>query len=372
MFSIEGEYNTATVYAKELEKSAIAQIRNLCNQAFAANSLIRIMPDAHGGDGCVIGTTMTVTDKIVPNLVGVDISCGVEAVNIGNVDFDPELLDKVIRERVPSGFDSRKEKHALSSDADLENLCCADTISLEKAARAVGTLGGGNHFIEVDKAENGDHWLVIHSGSRHPGLLVAGYHQKIAQQLHPEVNKDLAWLEGQAFDNYVHDMKIMQKYADLNRLAISLEILDGMGWQEKDRFTTIHNYLDTDTMILRKGAVSAQKGQRLLVPINMRDGTLLCEGKGNENWNCSSPHGAGRLMSRGDARRNLSMDDFRTQMQGVFTTSVCENTLDEAPDAYKPIADILETIGETAELLSIMKPVYNFKASQSGGRRRRG
>lgn len=371
MFEVQGQYNTAKIYAKELEKGAITQIANLCDQLFTEDSKIRLMPDAHAGAGCVIGTTMTITDKIVPNLVGVDISCGVEAVNIGNVNIDFVALDKIIRQRVPSGFSIRDDRHSLADQIDLEQLTCAKNMALGKAARSIGTLGGGNHFIEVDQDGLGDYWLVIHSGSRNLGLSVATHHQKLAQLAQPDANKDLAWLEGSLFDDYVHDMKIMQEYARLNRVAMTLEIMDAMRWTEKDRFTTVHNYLDTETMILRKGAVSAKKGERLLIPINMRDGTLLCQGLGNPEWNYSAPHGAGRLMSRGDAKRNLSMNDFKADMNGIFTTSVNEDTLDEAPGAYKPMKDILNAITETVDVISVLKPVYNFKASESGGGKRK-
>lgn len=371
MFEVEGKYSTATVYANNLEKGTITQIRNLCNQAFTEGSSIRLMPDAHTGIGCVIGTTMTVMGKIVPNLVGVDISCGVEAINIGSNDFDPAELDSVISARVPSGFAIRKERHPLSQKINLENLTCARELALVKGAKSIGTLGGGNHFIEVDLDENGDYWLVIHTGSRNLGLQVASHHQKIACVINPEAPAELAWLEGEAFDDYVHDMKIMQIFANLNRQAISEEIIDGMGWVEKDRFTTVHNYLDTETMILRKGAVSAKAGEKLLVPINMRDGTLLCEGLGNAEWNFSAPHGAGRLLSRGEAKRTLSFEDYKSQMKDIYTTSVNEETLEEAPGAYKPMKEIMEAIGDTARVMSILKPVYNFKASESGRKRRR-
>ncbi|MDE5831799.1 MAG: RtcB family protein [Desulfovibrio sp.] len=371
MFVVEGKRASAKVYAEDLEPSAVAQIKNLCDQEFAEGSDISLMPDAHAGAGCVVGTTMTIKDSVVPNLVGVDISCGVEAVNIGPDDFDPAELDAVIRERVPSGFAIRNKPLPISGSLNLEDLTCADQFALGKALKAIGTLGGGNHFIEVDKDDRGDYWLVIHTGSRNPGLAVANYHQKKAQASRPDAPKELAWLTGQELENYVHDMKIMQKYANTNRRAISEEIMAGMGWRERDRFTTVHNYLDTDTMILRKGSVSAQKGERLLVPINMRDGTLLCEGLGNPDWNFSSPHGAGRLMSRGEALRSLSMDEFKSQMEGIFTTSVNEKTLDEAPDAYKSMDYILKMIGETAKVVSILKPVYNFKSSAGNIRKRR-
>lgn len=371
MFEVEGDKNTAKVMAKNIEKGAITQIKNLCDQDFAKDSKIRLMPDAHAGAGCVVGTTMTITDKIVPDLVGVDIGCGVEAVNIGPDPFDPAELDNVIRNSVPSGFAIRDDVLAIAEEIDLSRLSCFSAIAPAKALKAIGTLGGGNHFIEVSRGSNGDNWLIIHSGSKNTGLQVANWHQKIAQQIRSDVPPDLAWLDGEKFERYVADMKLMQKYAQINRQAMTIVIMEGMGWKERDRFTTIHNYLDTENMILRKGAVSAQKGERLLVPINMRDGSLLCEGLGNPDWNFSAPHGAGRLMSRGEAKRNLSMDEFKDQMAGIYSTSITEETLDEAPNAYKPMADILEAIKDTAKVHDILKPVYNFKAVQTGGKRRK-
>lgn len=371
MMEIQGLHNKAIAFAGILDNGAITQVENLCNQEFTCESKIRLMPDAHAGKGCVVGTTMTIKNKIVPNLVGVDIACGVEAVNIGNESFDPARLDQVIRERVPSGFKIRKQKHELANDIDLSLLFSKESIALGKAARAIGTLGGGNHFIEVDIDQNGSYWLVVHTGSRNPGLQTANYHQKIAIANHPEAPAHLAWLEDKAFEEYISDLSLIQKYANLNRRVITEEIMTGMGWSERDRFTTMHNYLDLDHMILRKGAVSAQKGERLIIPVNMRDGSLVCEGLGNEDWNYSAPHGAGRLMSRGEAMRNLSLEEYTRQMEGVYTTSINNNTLDEAPDAYKPLANIISEITETAKIINRLKPVYNYKDSTSGiGKRR--
>lgn len=365
MFEIEGEYAMAKVFAKDLEKGTITQIGNLCGQEFAADAKIRIMPDAHAGAGCVIGTTMTIKDKIVPNLVGVDISCGVEAVRIDADEIDFAVLDAAIREHVPSGFAIRNRIHEFAADVPFEALSCRQIVSCSKWPRAIGTLGGGNHFIEIDRDDAAGYWLVIHSGSRNPGLQVAQHHQKIAHLAHPDAG-ELAWLEGDAFEDYVHDMKIMQKFADANRKAMCAVIMAVMGWQEKDRFTTTHNYLDTDSMILRKGAVSARQGERFILPMNMRDGSVVCVGKGNDDWNQSAPHGAGRILSRGQARRSLSLEEMKEEMKDVWTASLCDETLDEAPGAYKPMHDILDAIEATAEIAWAMKPVYNFKAIEGG------
>lgn len=364
MITIEGKYGSAIAYADELEKGAIGQLNALCNQPFVQGLKLRVMPDAHAGAGCVIGTTMTITSKIVPNLVGVDIGCGMETVNIGKPKMDFGKLDKVIREAVPSGFASRSRQHRFADEWDMERLRCAKILQKDKALRSMGTLGGGNHFIEVAvDGTSGDHYLIVHSGSRNPGLQVANYYQKIAGDNRPcDIPYELAYLEGEAFEDYVHDMKLMQDFADLNRRAITDEILKGMKWKASDNFATVHNYLDTENMILRKGAVSARKGERLLIPMNMRDGSLLCEGLGNPEWNFSAPHGAGRLYSRKSARENITLTQFRSDMKGIYSSCVTRNTIDESPAAYKPMQQILEQIGDTANVVSVLKPVYNFKA----------
>lgn len=364
MLKIEGKYSSALVYANSLEKGAIGQLTALCNQEFMEGANLRIMPDAHAGAGCVIGTTMTISGKIVPNLVGVDIGCGMEVVKLGKCRMDFKKLDGVIRESVPSGFAMRPDPHRFLEKANITDLTCARAVNKEKVAKSLGTLGGGNHFIEVarDEADN-EYYLIIHSGSRNPGLQVATFHQTIAAEDRPEnVPYELAWLEGQKFADYVHDMEIMQEYAALNRKAIADEILKGMKWKAQFSFATIHNYLDTENMILRKGAVSAQKGEKLLIPMNMRDGSLLCEGLGNPDWNFSAPHGAGRIFSRKDAKEKITLTQFKEAMQGIYSTSVSRNTIDESPQAYKPMRDIVEQIGDTVKVCSILKPVYNFKA----------
>ena len=364
MLEIQGRHNTAIVYAHTLECGATGQLRALCDQPFAEGARLRIMPDAHAGSGSVIGTTMTVTDRIVPNLVGADIGCGMESVCLGSARMDFRKLDALVRRVVPSGFALRKTPHRFAADTRLEELSCARALALPKARAAIGTLGGGNHFIEVAREEkSGDSWLIIHSGSRQPGMQVANHHQRLAGQARPpEVPYELAWLEGDDFEDYVHDMKIMQEYADINRRAIADEILKGMKWKALDRFSTAHNYLDTEHMILRKGAVSAQKGERLIIPMNMRDGSLLCEGLGNADWNFSAPHGAGRACSRSEAKGRITLTSFRQEMAGVYSSCISRQTIDESPDAYKPMQDILDQIGPTVKVLSRLKPLYNFKA----------
>lgn len=364
MITINGKYGSAIAYADELEKSAIGQLTALCNQAYTKGLMLRIMPDAHAGAGCVIGTTMTIAGKIAPNLVGVDIGCGMETINIGKAKMDFKKLDKVIRENIPSGFASRTRPHRFADEWELEELKCSKILQKDKALNSIGTLGGGNHFIEVDRdKDSGAYFLIIHSGSRNPGLQTANHYQKIAGEARAdETPYELACLEGASFQDYVHDMKIMQRFADLNRKAVADEILKGMKWKALESFTTTHNYLDTERMILRKGAVSAQKGERLLMPMNMRDGSLLCEGLGNPEWNYSAPHGAGRLFSRKEAKEKITLTQFKKDMEGVYSSCVSKSTIDESPAAYKPMQKILDQIGGAVRVSSILEPVYNFKA----------
>jgi RNA-splicing ligase RtcB len=400
MLEIIGTHNTAICYTGELEPTAEAQIKTVCDRTEFADCKIRIMPDVHAGMGCTIGTTMTITSKIVPGMVGVDIGCGMETVKLAEREIDFATLDKLIRREIPCGREIRGEEHALNSEIDLTALRCVDEVNLVRARRSVGTLGGGNHFIEVARNNDNELYLVVHSGSRHIGNEVAKWYQDEAYRslkgyskkqiadtiaaLKAEgrereisesvkalkkaktdtIPKDLAYVSGELFDDYVHDMKIIQKFAELNRKAMTEVILCGMGLTEIEHFTTIHNYIDTETMILRKGAVSAKRGERLLIPINMRDGSLICVGKGNDDWNQSAPHGAGRLMSRTAAFKTLSMDEYSDQMSSVFTTSVNRDTLDESPMAYKPIDEIILHIAATAEIVERVRPVYNFKASE--------
>lgn len=379
MLQIKGEFGEATVFSDTTEKSAITQLYNLCNQEFTAGETIRIMPDVHAGAGCVIGTTMTVTkNRIVPNLVGVDVSCGLEVVDLGIMEFDNfSTLDKIIKHLVPCGHNIRKDAHPFAEQIDFESIKTPD-LALGKAAKSIGTLGGGNHFIELDRGDDDHLYLVIHSGSRNIGLQIATHYQKIAQDKHPELPKDLAYVEGEDFDNYVHDMRIMQRFALLNRKAMADVICRNMewstgvsNWNAENSFTTTHNYVDLDNMILRKGAVSAQAREKLIIPFNMKDGSVICVGKGNADWNYSAPHGAGRICSRGDAKRNFSMDEFKEKMQGVYSSCVNEATIDESPMAYKPFQEIVDNMKDTVDVVTRLMPIYNYKAAEFGGRGKR-
>ena len=402
MIEVKGIHNSAICYCDELEEKAAEQIRIVCDQAEFAECKIRIMPDVHAGKGCTIGTTMTIKDKIVPGMVGVDIGCGMETVELSEKEVDYEKLDSIIRRNIPAGREVRSDYHSLNSEIDLTQLRCAEKADLNRARRSIGTLGGGNHFIEIDKADNGSLYVVVHSGSRHLGTEVADYYQneaykqlsgnskvqidEVVAQLKKEgrekeikstvqrikkegsrtlpVPKDLTYVSGDLFNDYIHDMKIIQRFAVLNRQAMMDVILTQMGLTKASEFTTIHNYIDTDAMILRKGAVSAKQGEKLLIPINMRDGSLICIGKGNDNWNYSAPHGAGRIMSRTVALSTLSMDKYKEEMAGIFTTCVGKKTLDESPMAYKNLESIASQITPTAEILLRIKAVYNFKAGE--------
>ena len=399
MFEIKGKINTALCYAKVVEDEAIEQIKRMCDYEFTEDSKIRIMPDVHAGKGCTIGTTMTVIDKAVPNIVGVDIGCGMYTVNLGKIDIDFEKLDEAAH-FIPSGmniWEGRQEKF------DLQELRCYRSLKNTKwLERSLGTLGGGNHFIEVDEALDGTKYLVIHTGSRNLGKQVAELYQQLAVDLNKgketyfkqrdEIIKtykeqgrkseiqaalneiawakrettmpeDLCYLYGSYFEDYLHDVEICQRFARRNREKIAEVLLERTGMVGGEAFHTIHNYIDTDEMILRKGAIAAHEGEKVLIPINMRDGSVLAIGKGNAQWNYSAPHGAGRLMSRSKAKNTLSMDEYREVMKGVYTTSVNEETLDEAPMAYKSLEDIIDVIKESVDVIEIMKPIYNFKAN---------
>ena len=392
MIEIKGIYNTAKVFTDNLEEKAAEQILELCNQEFAKESIIRIMPDTHAGAGCTIGTTMTIRDKIVPNLVGVDIGCGMFVSIIEKTEIDFCKLDETVRSCVPSGFDVRVNPHEYNAFVDIHNLRCKEHVNLKRAELSIGTLGGGNHFIEMNKDHAENLYLVVHSGSRHLGKQIAEYYQNRAtkeivkksndeiisvlksqgreQDIQKEIkrerfkiNDSLAYVQNQTFEDYIHDMRIAQVFAEFNRKAIAEVIIRNMNFNVIDSFTTIHNYIDMDEMILRKGAISAKEGERVIIPVNMRDGSIIATCKGNDDWNQSAPHGAGRLMSRKQARLNLSLEEFKKSMDGIYTTSVSVDTLDEAPSAYKPIEEIIANIQDTVEINRIIKPIYNFKAS---------
>ncbi len=400
MLEIRGKYNTAKIFTDQVDEDSIAQVIQVCNQKFTEGSKIRLMPDIHAGAGCTIGTTMTILDKVAPNLVGVDIGCGMEVIQIREKHIELQKLDKLIYEKIPAGFKVREKTHPYFDEIALEDLRCYKNINPLRAEKSLGTLGGGNHFIEADKDEKGNLYIVIHSGSRHLGLEVANYYQergyqalsspsekqvadliaqlkatgrekeiqkelkKLKASMETDIPKSLAYVSGELFERYLHDMKIVQQYAKLNRQAMMQEIVKGMKLHVVDSFTTIHNYIDLDAMILRKGAVSARKGEKLLIPINMRDGSLICIGKGNDDWNQSAPHGAGRLMSRSAAKQSFTVSEFKKQMKDIYTTSVGKSTLDECPMAYKSMEDITENIGPTAEIVKVIRPIYNFKAGE--------
>ena len=368
MVELKGKYNTAKLFTDTAEPSAIQQIEHLLDQEFISGSKIRIMPDAHAGMGCTIGTTMTISDKVVPNLVGVDIGCGMETALLKDKRVELAQLDKAIHQYVPAGFDTRSEPHHYNDEIDLTALHCAKHVDLKRAALSIGTLGGGNHFIELGKDENRQLYLVVHSGSRNLGKQVCEYYQKLAadglNRKGKGADRVLAYVEGEPFHNYLHDMAIVQRYADLNRKAIIKVLEKKAKFKITEQFSTVHNYIDLDSMILRKGAISARKGERVLIPMNMRDGSLICIGKGNADWNFSAPHGAGRIMSRTDAKKSITLTQYEKAMKGVYSSTVNRSTLDEAPFAYKPMDEIIANIGETAEIVSTIKPLFNFKAAE--------
>lgn len=399
MLEIKGKVNTAICHAKMIEEEAIEQIRRMCDYEFTEGSKVRIMPDVHAGKGCTIGTTMTVVDKAVPNIVGVDIGCGMYTVNIGKGDIDFKKLDEAAH-FVPSGmnvWEGRQERF------DLTELRCYRSLKdTKRLERSLGTLGGGNHFIEVDRSKDGTNYLVIHTGSRNLGKQVAEIYQQLAidlnkgketyfaqrdaiikeykaagrrkeiqtalkalswEQREATIPEDLCFLYGNYFEDYLADVEICQRFAKRNREKIGEILLDRTGMAGTDAFHTIHNYIDTEEMILRKGAIAAHKGEKVLIPINMRDGSVLAVGKGNPDWNYSAPHGAGRIMSRKKAKENLNLEAYRRAMEGIYTTSVNQATLDEAPMAYKSLEDIIDVIQESVDVIDVMKPIYNFKAS---------
>lgn len=363
MLKITEKYNTAVIYSDNIDSGAAGLLRALCASPLAEGSQIRIMPDVHAGKGCTVGTTMTIGDYAAPGLAGVDIGCGILACKIGQRRPELPRMDKVIRERIPAGRKIRTSPHLLADQIDLRGLRCARHIQHGKALCSIGTLGGGNHFIELDRDAAGSYWLLIHSGSRHLGVEVAVYYQDTAyKQCPPGTHYELAYAAGKLLDNYLWDMHLTQQFAALNRRAIADEICRAMKFPQQEVIDTAHNYIDTANRILRKGAVSAQADEKLLIPLNMRDGCLLCRGKGNPEWNFSAPHGAGRLLSRSEARQSLTLPQYKKAMQGIYSTSVSRDTIDESPMAYKPMDDIIRQIAPTVDIIERLKPVYNFKA----------
>ena len=398
MFEIKGKVNTAVCYATVVEDAAIEQIKRMCDCEFTEGSRIRIMPDVHAGAGCTIGTTMTVNGKAVPNVVGVDIGCGMYTVCLGKGEINLAKVDEAAH-YIPSGFsvwEGRRE------DFDITGMECYRSLEdAKRLARSLGTLGGGNHFIEIDRAADGTNYLVIHSGSRNLGKQTAEFYQKLAIELasgkeeyyrrrdeiirtykeqgrrseiqaaikalswerrESLIPDDLCFLYGEYLDDYLHDVEICQRFARRSRELMAEILMDRAGLAGTDGFHTVHNYIDTDEMILRKGAIAAHEGEKVLIPVNMRDGSILAVGRGNPEWNYSAPHGAGRLMSRSAAKTGLSMEEYRKAMEGIYTTSVNEATLDEAPMAYKSLEDIIVPISESVDIIEVIKPIYNYKA----------
>lgn len=410
MFELSGKYNTCKIFTDNCDNETISQLTDLLNQESVKGSKIRIMPDTHAGKGCVIGTTMTLQDKVIPNLVGVDIGCGMLAIKLKEKEIDLKLLDEVINEYIPAGPEIHENPVSRSSADKI-----IAPVDVDKAFKSLSSLGGGNHFIEIDRGSHGNLWLVVHTGSRHLGLEVCEYYQnrayerlqesakggslkqlinstiselktahrekEISKQIekikadyerenNTKVPRELAYLTGQDFDDYIHDMQLTQQHAAINRKCIADTIITKMDLHpvskdccyDEDYFDTIHNYIDCDNMILRKGSVSAELGEWLIIPMNMRDGSLICIGKGNPDWNYSAPHGAGRIMSRSQAKDRVNLDDFEESMKGIYSTSVCESTIDESPFVYKPMQEIIDNIKDTVEIVDIIKPIYNFKA----------
>ena len=374
MITIYGKYTNAIVYTVEnelyaLEDYARKQLQMICNHPSAEGSVIRVMPDVHPGKVGTIGLTMTVGDSILPSLVGVDIGCGMTMAKVKTKGLQYQQLDSVIRENVPVGPRIREKDHKYADRIDLEELRCYKGINARKANRSVGTLGGGNHFIEVDKDEEGGIYLVVHSGSRHLGMEVADYYLRTGQkemQMKKQgyASYEMTCLTGELMEDYLHDIKIIQEFARLNRDAIIDSITNGMKWKIEDCFTCIHNYVDFsgDDPILRKGAISAIKGERVIIPINMKDGIILGTGRGNVDWNYSAPHGAGRIYKRSEVAEHHTVSDFKKAMKGIYSICISKDTLDESPFAYRGIDDIAEVIGETVKIDKIIKPVYNYKA----------
>ena len=395
MLDIQGKYNTAKVFTDNIDNAAYSQILNMMCQCWARDVNVAIMPDVHAGKDCTVGTTMTIKDKVVPNLVGVDIGCGMLVAKLKDKFIEFGKLDKVIKEKIPSGKEHRTNRHRFGNEFDEKFEQLIADVRREELL-SIGSLGGGNHFIEVDKDDDGAFYIVIHSGSRHLGVATCEYWQNIAikdcadltairgaeiakyknqgktdaeiKELmkdydHFSVPKNLSYLTGEHMEGYLHDMEIVQQFAVMNRAAMLDVIVKEMGFKVVEKFETIHNYIDLKNMILRKGSISAQEGERVIIPMNMRDGSLICVGKGNPEWNYSAPHGAGRLMTRADAKNSISMKDYKEAMKGIFTSCVSSATIDESPMAYKPMEEIMLNIEPTCSIEKIIKPVYNFKAA---------
>lgn len=393
--------NFAISYQPEVEE----QIKGLSDSHVFDGETVRLMADCHPGKGCTVGSVITFKDKIIPNITGVDLGCRVSAFNIGNIDIDFDKLDSVIRNYIPSGHSIRNVEHDNLRLFEYEDLRCWDAIkeNEDRYRKSMGTLGGGNHFIAIEVSKGGDKYLMVHCGSRNLGLQVANYYQNLGieachdriqeiynryecmitekrkrgyydaiqqlieirkKEVDAEPSNDLCYIEGEVMDDYLHDVHMMREWSYLNHKTIAEEICGQMGWDIKDKITSIHNYVDVDNRIIRKGAIAAYEGQYCLIPLNMAEGTLVCVGKGNEDYLCSAPHGAGRIMSRAQARKNVDMEEYEKSMEGVYSSCVCSSTIDESPQAYKASADIIDAIKDTVDIVDHLHPIYNFKAKE--------
>ena len=402
MLTIKGKYATAVCYARIIEEAAIGQIQRICDTELSEGCRVRIMPDVHAGVGCTVGTTMTVTDKACPNIVGVDIGCGMYTVQLNEKEIDFAAVDEACH-FIPSGLNVWEKP--VEAFGLTELICYPHLLDKERLSCSLGTLGGGNHFIEIDRAADGTFYLIIHSGSRNLGKQAANYYQHLAvdqrrgmddfdeqcsriilalreqkrydeiqpavaafrkeyKEKKPDIPEEMCWLTGGNLEAYLHDVEICQRFARRSREVMAETILQRAHLSAADAFHTIHNYIDTDEMILRKGAIAAHHGEKVLIPINMRDGSVIAVGRGNPEWNYSAPHGAGRLMSRSKAKETIDLDAYWAAMAGVYSTSINEKTLDEAPMAYKSLSDIIDVIQDTVDIIEVMKPVYNFKAAE--------
>lgn len=365
---IDGVYTSAVIYSHTIEEYAAAQIQAICDNEAAAGSKIRIMPDVHPGKVGPVGLSLTVGSKIMPNLIGFDIGCGVSYIRIRETKTEYQKLDTVIRERIPVGTRNRKEPHFFSGDFEFDGLVCRKHINEQKARLSLGTLGGGNHFIEMDKDSQENYYAVVHTGSRHLGKEVTEFYLKEGQRRLKEkgirIPYELTWLEGQLMEDYLHDLEEVQGFAMLNREIILKELEKHMKWKVVGYGESIHNYVD-ENQILRKGAVSAYEGDDVIIPVNTHDGIILGTGKGNPDWNYSAPHGAGRILKREDVKKSHTVSEYQAMMKGIYSSTLNKETLDEAPFAYRGIEEIREAIGDTVTVNKVLKPVYNFKAGES-------
>ena len=367
MKTVKGIYAEAKIFTEDVEPYAEAQIKMICDNEVARGSSVCVMPDVHPGKVGPIGLAMTVTDRVIPQLLGVDIGCGMTCVKLNRISAEFQKLDRIIRENVPSGFAIRERPHCMAAEIDCEELHCARHVSGERAKRSLGTLGGGNHFIELDRGEDGSLYLVVHTGSRHLGEEVAEYYTRLANSRLKEQGRDvpyyMSYLEGEDRKAYAEDVRLVQHYAEWNRQIIVREIVRGMKWKPVEQFSVEHNYLDASG-VLHKGSISAREGERVIIPVNMKEGVLLGAGKGNPEWNHSAPHGSGRRLRREEVKNCHTVSEFKREMKGIYSSCIGAETLDEAPFAYRSLGEIAERISDTVAVTEILRPVYNFKAGR--------